>query len=186
MPDLITHTAIARLLSGPFEFRNRSPHRLPLGIFLYIGVMLPDLMSRPWYILSPSVHDWVVAFHTPFGMLTACAFAALFFERSLRAGVFGRLFLGTVLHFAVDCLQKQVTGNNYWLFPFSWKNFGVGLFWADDAIPFVPVWIALVLLMEVILRVRRVKQFKRAHRTEDESVEDGAEDGAEGSGRCRD
>ncbi len=155
MPDLITHTAIAHLAGKPFEIRKPSAHAAPLRILLYIGVMLPDLMSRPWYILSPSIHDWVVAFHTPSGMLVTCAFASLLFERTLRKRAFTGLFFGSLLHLAVDCLQKQVTGNNFWLFPFSWKNFGIGLFWAGEAMPFVPAWIALVLLMEVLLRRRK-------------------------------
>jgi hypothetical protein len=161
MPDLITHAAIAHLAGRPFESRNPFADPGPARIFLYLGVMLPDLMSRPWYILSPAVHDWVVAFHTPAGMLAACAFLSLLFERTLRKRAFALLFLGSVMHFAVDCLQRQVTGNNFWLFPFSWKNFGIGLFWAGDAIPFVPVWIALVLLMEVILHYKKSKRIRR-------------------------
>jgi hypothetical protein len=161
MPDLITHAAIAHLARRPFEFRNPSANPVPLRILFYIGVMLPDLMSRPWYILFPALHDWVIAFHTPFGMLVACAFASLLFERRLRKRAFGWLFLGTILHFITDCLQKQVTGNNFWLFPLSWKNFGVGLFWAGEAIPFVPVWIALVLLMEFFFHWKKSNRIRR-------------------------
>jgi hypothetical protein len=163
MPDLITHTAIAYLARRPFEFLKPSADPAPVRILFYIGVMLPDLMSRPWYILSPAVHDWMVAFHTPFGMLVACASASLLFKRTMRKKAFGWLFLGTVLHFAVDCLQKQVTGNNFWLFPFSWKNFGIGLFWAGEALPFVPVWIALVLLMEFFFRRKESNRIRRTN-----------------------
>jgi hypothetical protein len=128
--------------------------------------MLPDLMSRPWYILRPSVHDWVVAFHTPAGMLAACAAASLLFERGLRGKAFLWLSLGAALHFAVDSLQKQVTGNNFWLFPFSWKNFGTGLFWAGDAIPLVPVWAGLVLCMELYFHRRKSNLMRRAREGE--------------------
>jgi hypothetical protein len=158
MPDLITHTAIAHLIRRPFESGNPSKNPAQTRILFLVGVMLPDLMSRPWYILFPAVHDWVVAFHTPAGMLAACAAASLLFERCMRRKAFLWLFLGTVLHFAADGLQKQVTGNNFWLFPFSWKNFGIGLFWAGDAIPFVPVWIVLVLGMELYFSTRRAKR----------------------------
>jgi hypothetical protein len=158
MPDLITHAAVAHLIKRPFEFRNPSGKHAPARTAFYLGVMLPDLLSRPLYILFPPVHDWVIAFHTPFGMLLASAIVALFFARAIRKKIFGWLFAGTVLHFAMDCLQKQVTGNNFWLFPFSWKNYGFGIFWAGDVIPFIPVWIALVLLME---GVHALKQKKR-------------------------
>jgi hypothetical protein len=162
MPDLITHTAVAHLIRRPFESANTSNNPAPMRILFLIGVMMPDLMSRPWYILSPAVHDWVVAFHTPAGMLAACAAASLLLERSLRRKAFLWLFSGAVLHFAVDSLQKQVSGNNFWLFPFSWKNFGIGLFWAGEAIPFVPVWLALVLGLELYFSTRSAKKVEDA------------------------
>jgi hypothetical protein len=148
MPDLITHVAVAHLLKRPFEIRNPSGDHALVRTVFYLGVMLPDLLSRPWYILFSPVHDWVVAFHTPFGMLLTSGLLALLFERSLRGKVFLWLMLGVLLHFGIDCLQKQVTGNNFWLFPFSWRNFGYGLFWAGEAVAFMPVWIVLVVLME--------------------------------------
>ena len=161
MPDLVTHTAIAHLIRRPFGWRNTSKSDTALRTLFYLGVMLPDLPSRPVYIVFPSLYDWVVAFHTPLGMLFTCAFASLLFERLLRKRAFGWLFLGTLLHFITDCLQKQVTGNNFWFFPFSWKNFGVGLFWAGEAIPFVPVWIALVLLTEFIFHRKKSNRIRR-------------------------
>lgn len=152
MPDLVTHVAVAHLLKRPFEIRNPSWNHAPLRTIFYLGAMLPDLLSRPWYILFPPVHDWVLAFHTPSGMLLTCGLLALMFERRLRKKAFLCLMLGAVLHFGMDCLQKQVTGNNFWPFPFSWRDFGYGLFWAGDAVAYFPVWIVLVVLMEGIIR----------------------------------
>jgi hypothetical protein len=162
MPDLVTHIAVAHLLKRPFEIRNPSKDHAPLRTIFYLGVMLPDLMSRPWYILFPPVKDWVLAFHTPLGMLLTCALLAMFFEKPIRKKVFYFLIFGTMLHFAMDCLQKQVTGNNFWLFPFSYRNFGFGLFWAGDAVAFVPAWIALVAVMEGVFYItkRRSNQLK--------------------------
>jgi hypothetical protein len=161
MPDLITHTAVAHLIRRPFESGNPPDDPAPMRILFLVGVMLPDLMSRPWYILSPAVHDWVVAFHTPAGMLISCMAASLLFERCLRRKAFLWLSIGAGLHFAADGFQKQVTGNNFWLFPFSWKSFGIGLFWAGDAIQFVPAWIVLVLCMEFYLHWRKSNRIRR-------------------------
>jgi hypothetical protein len=155
MPDLITHVAVAHLIKRPFEVTYPSKDLTRFRIFFYLGVMLPDLLSRPWYILFPRIQDWVTAFLTPFGALLACGFIALLFEKPLRFGAFRFLLSGSALHFALDCLQKQVVGNNFWLFPFSWKTFGIGLFWTGDAIPFIPLWVALVLLMEGILYFKK-------------------------------
>jgi hypothetical protein len=162
MPDLVTHTAIAHLMRRPSGWRHSAKSDAAMRLMFYLGAMLPDLPSRPAYIVFPSLHDWVVAFHTPVGMLFTCAFLSLLFERPLRKKAFGWLFLGAVLHFAVDCLQKQVTGNNFWLFPFSWKNFGIGLFWAGEAMAFVPVWIALVLLVELLIHWKKSNSARKA------------------------
>jgi hypothetical protein len=163
MPDLITHVAAAHLLKRPFEIRDPSRNHAPVRTIFYLGAMLPDLLSRPWYILFPPVQDWVVAFHTPFGMLLTCGLLTLLFERNLRGKVFLWLMAGVLLHFGMDCLQKQVTGNNFWLFPFSWRNFGYGLFWAGEAVTFMPVWIALVALMEGIFFLKKHKSNRSIH-----------------------
>jgi hypothetical protein len=156
VPDLITHVAAAHLIRRPFEVGGTLRSDVHDRYFFYLGAMLPDLTSRPWYILFPRIHDWVLAFHTPVGALLWCGFLSLLFRRGLRR----RMFLwgagGAALHLGLDCLQKQVVGNNYWLFPFSWNNFGFGLFWAGEAIPFIPVWIGLVILFEAaVWRIRR-------------------------------
>jgi hypothetical protein len=148
MPDLITHVAVAHLVCRPFELSKRlgpGPHS---RILFYLGAMWPDLLSRPWYILFPKLGDWVLAFHTPAGMVFFCCLFSLLFRPDLRKKVFVFSLAGAALHFGMDCLQKQVVPGNFWLFPLSWKSFTVGYFWADDAIPFIPAWIGLVAILE--------------------------------------
>jgi hypothetical protein len=155
VPDLVTHAAFGYILQRPYETLRPSQDDAFKRTLFFLGVMLPDLLSRPWYILFPSVHDWVVAFHTPAGTLAFCGLLASRMEKSFRGTAFRFLAIGGLSHFLLDCFQKQVTGNNFWLFPFSWHNFGIGLFWAGDAMAYTPVWIGLCALLEVGLRLSR-------------------------------
>jgi hypothetical protein len=148
MPDLLTHTAAAHLIIRPLGLRFRDRWPAHVRLLFYFGAMLPDLLTRPWYIILPSTHDWTSAFHTPAGLLLVSALLALAFEPSLRKPAFGMLLSGGFLHFFMDSFQKQLVGGHFWLFPFSWHSWGFGLAWADELIPFIPVWLAAALLME--------------------------------------
>ena len=132
MPDLITHVAFIHLLRRPFDLKKQiwNPN---LRILFYVGTILPDILTRPFYILFPSTFSWTVAIHTFAGMFIICALIAFFFEVKIRRQVFVLLISGAAFHFLLDAFQKQLIGNNYWLFPLSWKNFGLGIFWAGEA-----------------------------------------------------
>ena len=146
MPDLITHVALAHVIKRPFDLKKS---HTPFRALLYLGTILPDVLSRPFYILFPNTYDQIVFFHTPVGMLLTISLLVLFFEPAIRKGAFINLTAGAGLHFLLDAFQIQTSGNNYWLFPFTYTNFGYGLFQAGDLIPFIPLWIGLVAAMEV-------------------------------------
>lgn len=160
MPDLCTHFLTAHVLKrGPDFFSSKTSPIHPRIVF-YMGTLLPDLLSRPWYILFPPLKDWVIAMHTPMGALLAFAILSYFFEPGFRRSVFLNLCGGGALHFLLDAFQKQILGNNFWLFPFSWKDFGFDVFWAGDVIPFVPLWIFLFIVIEMLyfIRTRRSRK----------------------------
>jgi hypothetical protein len=163
VPDLVTHVVSAYLVRRPGEVFRPSESDADGRALFYMGVMLPDLLSRPWYILFPSVHDWVFAFHTPAGMVAVAGLLASRFEKPLRQTAFRLLAAGGVLHFLLDCLQKQVTPNNFWLFPFSYRNFGIGLFWAGEAVRLVPLWLGSCVLFEIGLRLVRSRTARTAN-----------------------
>jgi hypothetical protein len=145
---------------GPAFFSSK-PSPIHGRIVFYIGTLLPDLLSRPWYILFPPLKDWVIAMHTPMGALLTFGILASFFEPHFRRSAFLNLCGGGALHFFLDAFQKQILGNNFWLFPFSWKDFGFDVFWAGDVIPFVPLWIFLFIAIEILfylIRGRRTKE----------------------------
>lgn len=149
MPDLCTHLLTAQLVKRTPELFSSKYGGTPQRILFYMGTMLPDLLSRPWYILFPPLKDWVIAMHTPIGALLSFAILSYFFEPHFRKSAFFNLCGGGALHFFLDAFQKQILGNNFWLFPFSWKDFGFDVFWAGDVIPLVPLWIFLFILIEI-------------------------------------
>jgi hypothetical protein len=149
VPDLVTHTVIAHLVRRPFDFVEPARTVPSLRVLFYLGTVLPDLLTRPWYILYPATHDWTFPFHTPAGALLACGLIALLFEPGLQKKAFSLLAMGSVLHFVLDGFQKQIIGNNFWLYPFSWKDFGYGVIWAGEIIRYIPYWLGLVALLEI-------------------------------------
>ncbi len=155
MPDLITHITFSHLIRRPLDLLPSARSFASVHSLFYLGTLLPDLLTRPWYILFPVTRDWTVFFHTPFGMLITAGFLSLLFSPQLRKNAFLNLICGAGFHFLLDSFQKQVTGNNFWLFPFSYKNFGLGLAWAEDFLNFIPLWIGLVILLELWLWKRR-------------------------------
>lgn len=151
MPDLVTHFSTAYILKLPHRWSSRV-------IPFYIGAILPDLLSRPLFILFPQSDRIIFSFHTPAVMAVFCLLLAQFFEKRIRSAVRINLLLGIMLHFGLDLLQKQITSSYYWLFPFSWKSFDLGLFWPEDSVWLVPVWIALLVVIEFVFLFRRRKK----------------------------
>jgi len=148
MPDLLTHSAAAYVAVR--RWFPRSP-----AILFIVGTMLPDVLSRPFYIILPALHWWVMPLHTPLGIAVACWTIGGLFPRAQRRVVFTSLFLGALFHFVLDAPQKHIAAGYFWLFPFSWKTYEWGLWWSEDSVRIVPLVILLVLLIELLLYVRR-------------------------------
>jgi hypothetical protein len=155
MPDLITHVAIAHLIRRPLEIRRKDSLSVPLRILFYIGTIFPDILTRPWYILFPASHDWTFPLHTPIGALLACGLLALLFEPAIRKRAFAFLTAGAGLHFLLDIFQKQTVGGYTLLFPVSWKQFTLGLFRPRQFMTAIPLWIGLVVLLEIGMHLFR-------------------------------
>ncbi len=148
MPDLVTHFAAAYFLKIPDRW---SRFRVPF----YIGALLPDLLARPLSILYPPVSYTVYSLHTPIVSLIVCLLITQFFEKEIRSGVRINLLLGTFLHFGLDIFQKHITISYYWLFPFSWKSFELGLVWPEDSLKAVPVLVILMIVIETAIQVQK-------------------------------
>ena len=148
MPDLVTHMAAAYFIVRSSRFRR-------YRIFFYLGTILPDLLSRPIHILRPQWYFFSIAVHTPLFILVCCLLTAELFPSFRRRTVFGYLFVGVLLHFLLDLLQRHLGDGYYWLFPFSWQTFEFGLFWPESSLAFIPLWAAIILLIEWAFYRRR-------------------------------
>jgi hypothetical protein len=148
MPDLVTHTAAA-------YFAMRSPRFQQLRVLFYLGTILPDLLSRPLHILWPQMLFFTVAIHTPIFMVVFCLLLTEFFAPPMRRTVFAYLYAGVILHFLLDALQRHLGDGYYWLFPFSWKSFELGLFWPETSVACIPLWLMMIFMMEGVIRLRR-------------------------------
>lgn len=143
MPDLITHSAAA-------YFVTRSRFWQKFRTLFFLGTILPDLLSRPFYILFPKLFKLTTAMHTPIFVLLFCLLLAQLFK-SQRKQALSALLAGSGLHFGLDLLQRHLIGGYFWLFPFSWRTFEIGLFWPEDTVRLIPVWLSLIITSECIL-----------------------------------
>lgn len=144
MPDLITHVCSAQLL--------RCVSRIGLFPVFALGVILPDLISRPCHIIFPRTYWYVAPFHSPLVCVLYCALISLIFVPGIRRACFFSLSAGVGLHLLLDSFQKQMGPMYYWLFPLSWKSGSLGLFWPEEALFFLPVTIAITAGITLFMR----------------------------------
>ena len=57
MPDLITHMVFSHFLIRGYELLKNTKDFTPFRILFYVGTVLPDLLTRPWYILFADTYD---------------------------------------------------------------------------------------------------------------------------------
>lgn len=143
MPDLVTHYAVAHLA-------GRRCWRPVTAIFL-LGTLLPDLLTRPIYILLPQTYWLVMPLHTPLGILIVNWMMAILFHPDDRRRIFVALAGGAILHFALDALQRHLIAGYFWLWPFSWWTTERGLFWPEDSLLVAPTLAVLVAVLEIAL-----------------------------------
>ena len=148
MPDLFTHTAVA-------YFIVRANALEKYRALFYIGTVLPDVLSRPFYILFPHTFRITTAIHTPVFIYLFCLLLAQLFKDNKTA--FIALIGGSALHFILDVFQRHIIGGYYWFFPFSWKSFEIGMFWPEDALWSVPFLFFLVIITETFLQFKENK-----------------------------
>ncbi len=154
MPDLVSH-----ICSG-VVFGSRLRTSGALAVFCF-GVILPDIFTRPLYILWPRTYWFVHPLHAPAGIVFLCLLFSGFFVVSERRRVFWILLSGSFLHLLLDLTQTQ--SHAYPLaFPLSWKGVHTGMIHPDHTLYLLPVWVVLAATV-LVRRRRRRGADKAAH-----------------------
>lgn len=132
MADLLTHYVSARIPGG-FLASPAARTTLVLGVFL------PDLLGKalgshdllPDHIGAPS--------HSALGLFLICWTLAMFFEEAFRLKAFVTLYVGSMLHVAVDLLKDNLgSGSAYLLHPFSVEGVELGLYQNENILWILP------------------------------------------------
>jgi hypothetical protein len=147
MPDLITHLSIV-------YFSNRWLRIVKYSTLLYVGTIIPDILTTAPAIIFPKTEFALYPFHTPLGLFILCLLLSFFFEEKWRKEIFISLIVGCYVHFTIDLLQKHMQPAYTFLFPFSWRSFEIGILWPETIITFVPVWLAVICLIEILSRLK--------------------------------
>ena len=135
MPDLLTHLIVA-------EGCRKVTRSGALTYWFLVGTILPDILTRPFNILFPSLHWFFMPLHTPVGLFFVCMAICQFFSTAERWSVFCNLLGGAALHLVLDLFQKHFGEGYYLLFPFSWRSFEIGLAWPETSLYLLPIWLA--------------------------------------------
>lgn len=151
MPDLVTHLSVA-------YFVSKIPRVTKWAGIVYLGSALPDLATRPIYVIFPSTFHFVSPMHTPLVLIPLCLLVSFLFDQTHRGAVFVVLLVASYLHLLLDVLQTHDTRGYAWFFPFSDRSFEIGLFPQDGSVYAVPFLLAAILTVELISRRTRRRQ----------------------------
>ncbi len=147
MPDLVTHVSVAYFLRKPKGISR-------FTVIFFLGTILPDVLTRPIYVIFPNTYWFVYPFHTPLVLVLVSLLISYFFQERIRKAVFITLLLGVLLHLLLDLFQRSLFGTNYWLFPISDIDIQLGLFWQDDSLYAIPFLACIIFVREMFSLLR--------------------------------
>jgi hypothetical protein len=150
MPDLLTHVMIAQGCRMAVRSAGLTP-------WFLVGTVLPDVLTRPFSIILPRLFWFSMPLHTPTGLFLICALISQLFPASNRRSVFYNLLGGAAVHLLLDMCQKHLAGSYYLFFPLSWRSVEFGLFWPEDSLFLLPLWVGGGLVLGVMALVRRYR-----------------------------
>jgi len=158
VPDLATHAIGGYLLSRFPQIFSQKPSENGLVVSSFVfGNILPDITTRPAFLLFPKTFDYVFFIHTPFVMLLISALIATFLNSNVRlkAGIF--MFTGSIMHMVLDHFQSHIFYPNYWFFPIYNEPSGIDLYGVDSSLTMLP-YLFFVFIVVLIYSCRSKKQ----------------------------
>lgn len=171
MPDLMTHLATTHLLRRTWECTQGKEFTPRHAASLYVGGCLPDFISRMPGVVTGVLHtaglisreNFIIcqyileSLHAPIPVAIAAYLLALLLPEIGRSRNFMLLAVGSTLHFILDSLQTTLgVSSGALLFPFSWTSWHLNLFWPDQAILSLPWLGAVIVILELLRRHRRL------------------------------
>jgi hypothetical protein len=148
MPNWLVHLAVAWII---VEIFNLKKYR---GVFL-LGSVLPDAKTFAM-ALTPlagitKAYALAIPVHTPIGTSLLAAFTAALFNEKFKK-IFILLLLGSATHFALDITMYPYYGAGHYLllYPFSWTQFGIPLYYLTEYLtPIVVIFAIAATLMRI-------------------------------------
>jgi hypothetical protein len=133
-----------------------------------LGCLLPDIFLRGGKLLLHRSEQldylelYLTPLHTPLTVLVLCVGLAQFFRNRERKMAFYALYTGCLFHFILDFFQRTISGVGFtpvlyggyqWLYPLSWWDAQVGLYWPEHT----PLALAALIPWAGWIRLRRQK-----------------------------
>ncbi len=153
MPDWLTYILSAWVMCEIAAILGLGGARRYVGVAA-VGSVIPDLV-KPFYLLKAYAGIDLIAFSVPFatpvGSIMVVGLVSLFFVRREMRRVLAFLLGGTVIHLAWDLMLHPYGGGTLFFFPFSMRQYALGLIWSDSILP-----LAVVAIPAGILALRRL------------------------------
>ena len=124
-----------------------------------LGTFLPDLVAKGFWWVTSSPQNFDVPTHSLPGLLAVSYLACLFVEERIRPGAFAALYLGSVLHVAVDLIKNNPGDVAFLLYPFSTAGSKLGWIAPENVVLLAPINVCVLLVLWIAeRRLARVRQ----------------------------
>ncbi len=141
MADLLTHYVSARL---PGSFIGDPAARATL----VLGVFLPDVAGKLMARIFNTPDGFSAPAHSLLGLLLLSYVVALLFSPEFRAKAWLTIYVGALLHVALDLLKDNLGGGSaYLLHPFTLAGYEIGLYYNENVVYAMPVDLLLMALI---------------------------------------
>jgi hypothetical protein len=157
MPDILTHLLITHLsVRVPHVFNNKYLLFFYENRFMiYLGAILPDLISKPFQYISMTLYNVALPLHSPFCITIICYIISAVMYIGSKTKTFFILWIFSMFHILVDNLQKGVNPGYQTFFPFSVKRYGFNIISSDMFLIILGVLIVSVVSLEIYLKFKK-------------------------------